>query len=264
VQAVDSFMRSLNIGKLRRRVANRSLGRGFIVFVLLLGLVLPAIVSNTGVATPVHAQGPDEVVVTNTPTTTPEETPVLTDTPTATPEVTPVPTDTPTTTPEVTPVPSEPPTPEPTLTPTPEPTPTPTPTPTPILPEIMAVSPKSGSTGVSIDTEISVTFSEAMDKTSVEGAFSITPEAKGTFRWEDNSLVLTPEKKLKYDTTYTVIISTEANDVQGHALDKPYTFTVTTRSAPSKVALITGLIVVIAVIAVYLTVRRKKRSKVKV
>jgi hypothetical protein len=121
---------------------------------------------------------------------------------------------------------------------------------------------------VPIDTEISVTFGEAMDKTSVEGAFSITPEAKGTFRWEDNSLVFTPEKKLKYDTAYTVTISTKATDVQGNALDKPYTFTVTTRSAPtSRVALITGLIVVIAVIAgtaVYLTVRRKKRSKVKV
>jgi hypothetical protein len=71
VQVVDSFRINLNIDKLRNRASDWFLGTGFIVFVLLLGLVLPSIASSPGVVTPVHAQGPDEVVVTNTPTTPP-------------------------------------------------------------------------------------------------------------------------------------------------------------------------------------------------
>ena len=99
-------------------------------------------------------------------------------------------------------------------------------------PTITGVLPQNGASGVPVDTSISITFSEAMDRSSVERAFFISPKVKGSFTWADNTLVFTPEKKLKPGTTYRVAVSGSARELTGNALAQPYTWSFTTRAAP--------------------------------
>ncbi|RLI99161.1 MAG: hypothetical protein DRP08_07515, partial [Candidatus Aenigmatarchaeota archaeon] len=93
-------------------------------------------------------------------------------------------------------------------------------------PTIIANSPTGEN--VSIDTTISVTFSEAMNKTSAEGAFSISPSVSGSFSWDGNKMIFTPDSNLAYNTTYTANISTSAKDLAGNNLESPYSWQFTT------------------------------------
>ncbi|MFA4836961.1 MAG: Ig-like domain-containing protein, partial [Dehalococcoidia bacterium] len=134
-----------------------------------------------------------------------------------------------------------------------------------VAPGVLSANPANGAEDVPVDTRISVIFSEPMDKVSVEEAFSIIPQVKGAFSWEDSTLVFTPEKKLKSGNTYAVIISTRAKDANGNALNAVYKFTVTTESKPATIRILAGLIaagVAIAAIVIFLVARRKsKRSE---
>jgi hypothetical protein len=89
-------------------------------------------------------------------------------------------------------------------------------------PTIIAHSPTGIS--VSVDTKISVTFNEAMNKTSTQNAFSISPSVTGSFSWDRNQLIITPDSALNYETTYTVTISTEAEDLAGNNLESEYSW----------------------------------------
>ena len=75
------------------------------------------------------------------------------------------------------------------------------------LPTVTSVSPEDEYTGVAITTTISATFSEAMNTTSVEDAFSISPIVEGHKIWEGNKMVFYPGTNLAYSTTYTVTIN---------------------------------------------------------
>ena len=68
---------------------------------------------------------------------------------------------------------------------------------------------------VPVTTEITVTFSEPMNKESVESASYIYPEVSGELYWKDNTLVFTPGSDLDYDTRY--VIGIEGGD--GGAMD---------------------------------------------
>jgi len=67
-----------------------------------------------------------------------------------------------------------------------------------IPPTVDATDPDDGATGVPVDTAIEVTFSEAMDTASAEGAFSIDPAATGSFGWDagDTVMTFTPDADL--------------------------------------------------------------------
>lgn len=80
---------------------------------------------------------------------------------------------------------------------------------------------------------IQITFSEPMNRTSVEGAFSIAG-VTGNFTWNANSTVLTflPSAPLAGSTSFTVVLTTEARDVAGNRMQDPLTFQFTTVSAP--------------------------------
>jgi len=100
-------------------------------------------------------------------------------------------------------------------------------------PEVVTVFPEPGAEEVPSHTAISVTFSEPMDRSSVERAFSISPEVSGKLGWEGNTLTFTPDNRLSYLITYHVVISTEARDRAGNALPEPYSWTFTTDPEPS-------------------------------
>ena len=85
-------------------------------------------------------------------------------------------------------------------------------------------------TSVPVDTTISVTFSEMMNQTSVENAFSVSPSVSGSLGWDGNKMVFTPSSNLAYETTYTVTINTSAEDLADppNNLQSPYSWDFTT------------------------------------
>ncbi len=72
---------------------------------------------------------------------------------------------------------------------------------------------------------ISVTFSTAMDHTSVEAAFQITGSgpAAGTFSWTDNTVTFTPSTLWKTHHPYALTIQNTAKSAQGAALAETFT-----------------------------------------
>jgi Tol biopolymer transport system component len=57
-----------------------------------------------------------------------------------------------------------------------------------------------------------------MDKKSVEDNFTINPQAKGRFIWQENTLIFHPEKDFIPSITYTVSLGTVVKDAQGRPL----------------------------------------------
>ena len=79
--------------------------------------------------------------------------------------------------------------------------------------------------------QITVTFNEAMNNTSVESAFLISPPAAGSFSWSGNIMMYTPDPNLPSDTLYDVTIGTGAKDLAGNNLVSPYNWQFSTASA---------------------------------
>ena len=88
-------------------------------------------------------------------------------------------------------------------------------------------------TNVLMGTSITVTFSEAMNLASAQSAFSISPSVTGSFSWDGNKMIFTPSSNLAYETTYTVNIGTEAEDLAGSNLESSYNWQFTTGTASS-------------------------------
>jgi parallel beta-helix repeat protein len=94
-------------------------------------------------------------------------------------------------------------------------------------PTIISTHPSNGATDVLVTTTISVMFSEAMNEASAEAAFSVDG-VSGVFTWGGNTMTFIPIANLAYDTTYTVTISTTAEDLAGNNLEEEYTWAFTT------------------------------------
>ncbi|MBU4305763.1 MAG: Ig-like domain-containing protein [Candidatus Omnitrophica bacterium] len=86
------------------------------------------------------------------------------------------------------------------------------------IPHISAVSPEFGAENVDTLTEISVTFSAAMDKKSVEKNFYVYPEVKGKFCWKENTLFFKPLEPLLPSTSYYVSCSPQIKSAGGTPL----------------------------------------------
>ena len=103
-------------------------------------------------------------------------------------------------------------------------------------PTIKSTVPKNGDTNVSVETNISITFSEAMNKTSVEDAIMIYPMPEisyTTVSWEgDDTIILTPIPYLYYMQSYEVSVDTKAKDLASNHLEEPYKFYFTTEEYP--------------------------------
>lgn len=98
-------------------------------------------------------------------------------------------------------------------------------------PTIISVSPANGATDVPVTTTISATFSDAMNETSAEAAFSLNG-VTGTFSWIGNTMTFTPGANLASATNYTVTIGTGAQDLAGNPMTSAYTWSFTTSSGP--------------------------------
>ncbi|UCE74045.1 MAG: Ig-like domain-containing protein, partial [Methanomassiliicoccales archaeon] len=100
---------------------------------------------------------------------------------------------------------------------------------TDIPPSIVDKSPIG--TDIPVDTTITIVFSEAMNQTASESAFSIFPKITGSFAWSGDSMIFTPGDDLLYETQYTINISTNASDLTGNSLISEYSWIFTTVSS---------------------------------
>jgi hypothetical protein len=116
------------------------------------------------------------------------------------------------------------------VTPTPVPTlPAATPTPLPPVQPVVADHFPNKGDELAIDGSIDVYFDQAMDQASVQTAFSLSPDVKGTFTWLDAATVrFTPTTPFERATRYTVTIGTGAKSAAGIILKDPFTFTADT------------------------------------
>jgi len=94
-------------------------------------------------------------------------------------------------------------------------------------PSVLNVSPADGASGVASDAVVTLTFSEAMDTSSVELAFSSfdLPVSAVSFSWTDGDTVLhiTPDQPLTRATgtsTSTTFATPYAFEIDGSALDQ--------------------------------------------
>src|SRR2546422_3409890 len=87
-------------------------------------------------------------------------------------------------------------------------------------PHVQWTSPINGQGNVSRTARISIIFSEAMDKTSVEAAMGITGGASLTgFRWPNDATVeAATALPMGYRTSYAVFVLTGAKDLAGNSL----------------------------------------------
>lgn len=84
---------------------------------------------------------------------------------------------------------------------------------------------------IKVDTSqfIRFTFDQQVDQKSAENLFSISPSVPGSFKWEGNSLIFTPNY-LNFSTTYTAKISPGVKAILGLDSEKEFKITFTTRS----------------------------------
>lgn len=98
--------------------------------------------------------------------------------------------------------------------------------------EINYTSPNNGEVFVSESASIYLNFNTYMQKSTVQGAFKISPSISGAFDWYNDSktrLVFNPDQGLQHNTKYTITIGTEAKDLYGTSLEEPYSFSFITR-----------------------------------
>ncbi|MGA1790058.1 MAG: Ig-like domain-containing protein [bacterium] len=94
--------------------------------------------------------------------------------------------------------------------------------------------PEADANDVSLDTNIAVTFSRAMDTNSVEAHFTIDPNISGTFSWLSGNtrVVFQPDTPLESNTEYEVTIDANARDLDGIPLGVSQTWSFTTVLVP--------------------------------
>ncbi len=96
-------------------------------------------------------------------------------------------------------------------------------------PTVLNTVPTDGASTVSVHSAISVTFSEAMNQsTMVAGTVVLNPSAAGTIGYSGNVLTLTPTSGLDTNITYHATVTTAAKDTAGNALATAYVWEFTT------------------------------------
>lgn len=104
-----------------------------------------------------------------------------------------------------------------------------------LQPVVGSVTPNHDSTGVSVASTLSLTFSQAMNTNSVQSAFSTIPATSGNFSWSSGNTVMTytPSSNMAGNTVYTVRIESTAEDGNNLAILGAFESRFTTGAASS-------------------------------
>jgi hypothetical protein len=107
-------------------------------------------------------------------------------------------------------------------------------------PTVSSTIPADAATGVAINVKPTVTFSEAMDPSTITTAhFTLrhgTTPVSGTVTYAGLVATFTPAANLAANTVYTATITTGATDLAGNALASNFIWTFTTEVTPSTTA----------------------------
>jgi hypothetical protein len=104
-------------------------------------------------------------------------------------------------------------------------------------PSVTAVSPAEGVTA-SAAANVTVTFSEPMDQSATQAAFSLTGPAgavAGSFSWSGNTMTFDPAASLAATTAYSARVTTAAKDAAGNALAPEKAWSFATSAGPTGV-----------------------------
>jgi hypothetical protein len=125
-----------------------------------------------------------------------------------------------------------------------------------------------------VSSEITITFTRPMNKSSVENAFSVSPDIKGDFTWVENKIFFRPDSDLAYNTNYTVTLGKSAEDQNNNKLGTDFIWSFTTereddedRIDPVKKGqddqqlplLIIAIIIILIIVAVLVFFMKKRR-----
>lgn len=106
-------------------------------------------------------------------------------------------------------------------------------------PAIVAMMPADGSTGVDLDTTVSVTFNEQMNQSTINpSTFSVSDPTgavlSGEIAYDASTFTatFTPSASLAPNTTYTAAVSGGVANVANTTLGREVTWTFTTGSTP--------------------------------
>jgi len=143
--------------------------------------------------------------------------------------------------------------------------------------KIISSNIQNNSQNVSINnSKIKITFSQSMDRSSVEAALKISPFANYTLYWgkDDTELLIIFDEKLSPSTTYEITLDTTAKDRNGNNLNDPFklVFSTEKETKPAdngKVDLgnlgfygvIISVIMIIIILAFVITNRRRLKEK---
>lgn len=90
-------------------------------------------------------------------------------------------------------------------------------------PYVESLVPAGGSVGVSLTSDIRITFSEPMKRRTVETAVVVSPPCGWTKRyWQKNTYILVPGSDLLSETTYLVSVATASADKHGVKMDETF------------------------------------------
>lgn len=105
---------------------------------------------------------------------------------------------------------------------------------TAILPAPQSILPVSVGAGIATDQAVTLPFTSAMDRGSVEAALRIEPAHPARLIWgtDGRALTVIPEGIWSTDTRYQVVLASSARSASGALLGAPATFSFTTQTAP--------------------------------
>ena len=107
-------------------------------------------------------------------------------------------------------------------------------------PRVVLSLPENGTSGVSADAEVMISFSEGMTKARFERFLELSPTAViRKVKWKDDSAILVFEGELHSDTTYIVKLKKGYTDSHGVRGENPYEFAFAT-SAEIDTGLVAG------------------------
>lgn len=93
--------------------------------------------------------------------------------------------------------------------------------------------PPAGATGVSIDEELLVIFTEHMNRSSVEEALFLSPalDQPPRLKWRGRTLRIQPKDPLRPDQTYVITLGVGCSDLRNNKMEESYSFAFSTGQA---------------------------------
>ncbi len=107
-------------------------------------------------------------------------------------------------------------------------------------PEVVSYSPDRERIEAAEVSDVRLTFSQDMNRTATEEAFSLGEEEKnlaGRYRWKGRTLYFTPFSGFKENKTYLAVLTTEAEDLFGNCLAEQFHFSFFTGTEKNRPAI---------------------------